>query len=183
MTNLATEFKARVRQVETHPKFFRKSTLSIRDGAGVIEKVLGGGKYKRVLEIGTFKGVNAAFMAQFVDHVDTIDLKHGQIERQGETFDRKRFWRSLGIDTIDLHLVENDKEKARLIAGLDFDFAFIDGDHEGLSPARDFELVRHCGTVLFHDCDGDNGVTRFVSTLPRKQLSFLDIFALWTRHG
>lgn len=179
MTTLpGREFKARLAPGR-HPKFFRKSTLSIRDGAGVLERLLGEGKYKRVLEIGTFRGVTAAFMAQFVDHVDTIDLQDGQLEWMGQPFDRTAFWRSIKADNINLHLVKDDAEKAKLIDRLDFDFAFIDGDHTAPHPANDFALVQRCGAVLFHDHDGNNGVTEFVATLPRKQVKFMDIFAFW----
>jgi predicted O-methyltransferase YrrM len=173
------EFKTRVADLIANPKFMRKSTLSIRDGAGVIERVLGEGNYRRVLEIGTFRGVNAAFMSQFVDRVITVDLKSGLLEHNGEDFDRRAFWDSLGIDNIDLHLVENDAEKARVCASERYDFAFIDGDHEGRAPALDFKLVRGCGTVLFHDYGAANGVTRLVDTLPRQQVEIIDIFALW----
>lgn len=173
------DFKARVGGLTTDPKFLRKSTLSIRDGAGVFERVLGGSNYKTVLEIGTYRGVTAAFISQFVDRVITIDLKHGQLERQGTPFDRVAFWDSLGITNIDLHLVNDDADKARVVKASAFDFAFIDGDHNGQAPADDFALVRRCGTVLFHDFGADNGVTRFVNTLPRKQVEIIDIFALW----
>jgi predicted O-methyltransferase YrrM len=173
------QFKTRVGDLIANPKFMRKSTLSIRDGAGVIERVLGGGAYKRVLEIGTFRGVNAAFMSQFVERVITIDLKNGQLERHGEFFDRRGFWDSLGVKNVDLHQVEDDAEKARICATEQYDFAFIDGDHEGTAPALDFELVRRCGTVLFHDYGAPNGVTRLVDTLPRQQVEIIDIFALW----
>jgi predicted O-methyltransferase YrrM len=118
-------------------------------------------------------------MSQFVDRVITIDLKNGLLESNGEDFDRQAFWDSLGIDNIDLHLVENDAEKARVCAAERYDFAFIDGDHEGRAPALDFKLVRGCGTVLFHDYGAANGVTRLVDTLPRQQVEIIDIFALW----
>lgn len=161
----------------------RKSALSIRDGAGVFEQVLGGGKYRTALEIGTYRGVAAAEMSRYVDRVITIDLKHGKLEKAGENFDRGAFWQSLGIDNIDLHLIEDDAEKARLIAGLDFDFAFVDGAHDE-TVANDFELVRRCGAVLFHDVDKRGGVGQdhvydFVMSLPKHQVTQIDIFALW----
>ncbi len=155
--------------------------MNIRDGAGVIERLLRRGKYRHVLEIGTYRGFTAAFMSQFCERVTTIDLKYGRMERYNDTFDRAALWANLGTDNIDLHLVENDDEKAALIAGLDFDFAFIDGDHD--RPKADFELVKHCGAVLFHDYDGDNAVTRLVDALPHSEVEIRDIFALWTRHG
>lgn len=164
-------------------KFLSKSALSIRDGAGVFEKVLGDGQYQTVLEIGTYRGVSAAEMSRYCDKVITIDLKHGKREINGETFDRYAFWRSLGISNIDLHLIKDDVEKARLIEGLQFDFAFIDGAHDA-TVANDFELVKRCGTVLFHDIDRRGRpeldyVIDFVESLPKHQIEVIDIFALW----
>jgi hypothetical protein len=94
-------------------------------------------------------------------------------------FRRLPFWEAMGIDNIDLRLVEDEAEKADFIRKSEFDFAFIDGDHEGDAPRRDFELVRRCGAVLFHDFDGDNGVRRFVRTLPHHQVADLGMFAFW----
>jgi hypothetical protein len=118
-------------------------------------------------------------MAQFCESIVTIDLKHGKMEQDNQRFDRVRFWEALGITNIDLRLVCCDLEKTELIDSLDFDFAFVDGDHEGTAPAKDFELVKRCGTVLFHDYDGDNGVTALINSLPREQVEIFDIFALW----
>lgn len=161
----------------------RKSAINIRDGAGVFERVLGGRDYKTVLEIGTYRGVAAAEMAQYCDRVITIDLKHGKLQQAGETFDRAKFWRSLAIDNIDFYEVENDAEKAHLVSRLEFDFAFIDGAHDE-TIKNDFELVSRCGHVLFHDYDDRgqpalNHVFDFVNSLPRHQVEILDIFALW----
>lgn len=174
------EFKALIARYAGR-EFSRKSIISIRDGAGVIERLLGEGKYRRVLEIGTYRGVSSAYMAQFVERVTTIDLVEGKMEQDRQLFDRVRFWTALEIDNIDLRLVNSEEEKAALIETLDFDFAFVDGDHEGEAPALDFELVKRCGTVLFHDYSGNNGVTALVDSLPREEVEVMDIFALWRR--
>lgn len=178
MSAAADSFKVGVSEFAAR-EFIRKSVLSIRDGAGVIERVLGGRRYRRVLEIGTYRGVSSAFMARFCERVITVDLVHGKMEQDRQVFDRVRFWEAMGIGNIDLRLVESEAEKAAFIGSLDFDFAFIDGDHEGDAPRRDFEMVKRCGAVLFHDCDGANGVTKLVSTLPRHQVEIMDIFAFW----
>lgn len=168
-------------------RFLRKSALSIRDGEGVFREVLGDGRYRTALEIGTYKGVSAACMAQFCERVITIDLKRGKLEMNGEDHDRAWFWGSLGIDNIEFHAVADDAEKAQLINGMEFDFAFIDGAHDAFGVRADFDLVKRCGAVLFHDYDDSgpklekrNDVYRFVNTLPKGQLRVIDIFALWT---
>lgn len=171
-------FKARVADYAAR-EFMRKSVLSIRDGAGVFERVLGGGQFKRALEIGTYRGVSSALMAQFCETVVTIDLIEGKMERDRQVFDRVRFWEAMGIGNVESHLVANDAEKMALVESLSFDFAFVDGDHEGDAPRRDFELVKRCGCVLFHDYDGENGVVRLIDSLPPSNVEILDIFALW----
>jgi predicted O-methyltransferase YrrM len=172
------EFREALSPLGNH-RLFRRSALSIRDGAGVFERLLGGGKYKRVLEVGTYRGITAAFMAQFCERVMTIDLIDGRLERQPDVPNRYDIWDALGIWNIDLHLVGSKGEKAALIGRLDFDFAFVDGDHEGNGPAEDFALVKRCGAVLFHDYGARNGVTALVNSLPRRQVMIMDIFAFW----
>ncbi len=174
----ASEFKQLIGKYAGR-EFSRKSILSIRDGAGVIDQLLGGGQYKRVLEIGTYRGVSSAYMAQFCERVITVDLINGKMEQDHQLFDRVRFWEALEIANIDLRLVCCDLSKAAVIAAEQFDFAFVDGDHEGDAPRRDFELVKRCGTVLFHDYDGDNGVMALIDSLPKEQIEIMDIFALW----
>ena len=162
----------------------KRSVISIRGGAGVLTELLCAGRYKTVLEIGTYRGVGAAEMSQYAEKVITIDLKHGKLERQGEKHDRQEFWKSLGIDNIEFHAVKNDAEKADLVNSLEFDFALIDGAHDQ-TVRNDFELVKRCGTVLFHDfdprgSDDKDHVYNFVRTLPSAQLKPMDIFCLWT---
>jgi predicted O-methyltransferase YrrM len=163
-----------------------KSVISIRGGAGVLTELLQGGKYKTVLEIGTYRGVGAAEISQYVERVITIDLKHGKLERLGEKHDRAAFWKSLGIDNIEFIGIEDDAEKERVVNALDFDFALIDGAHDP-TVANDFELVKRCGNVLFHDFDRrgkreQDYVIDFIETLPKHQLTPMDIFAMW-RNG
>lgn len=168
--------------------FLRKSVLSIRDGAGVFEKVLGGKGYKTIVEIGTYRGVSAAELSRYCDHVITIDLDFGKLEQNGGYFDRYELWNNLGIKNIDLCLVRNDAEKASIIDSLTFDFAFIDGAHDE-TVKNDFKLVKRCGNVLFHDADDNrlrdknpqapNHVNDFIRSLPESEVEFIDIFALW----
>lgn len=162
----------------------KRSALSIRDGEGVFRAIMGDHGFRHALEIGTYRGVGAAAMAQFCERVTTIDLHYGRREQLGETWDRQAFWQRLGIDNIDLRLVHDNTEKAAFIATLDFDFAFVDGAHDK-TVADDFAMVKRCGTVLFHDYDRrgkkeQDCVADFVDSLPKAQIKVIDIFALWT---
>lgn len=164
-------------------KTLRKSAMNIRGGAGVFKRLLNGKGFRTALEIGTYKGCAAAEMAQYVDRVITIDLKHGKLETNGDKWDRKEFWKSLGVENVELVLVADNTEKAAVIKAFEFDFAFIDGAHDA-SVKDDFAMVKKCGNVLFHDAD-DNGpgrpncVYEFLQTLPKDQIKVIDIFAYW----
>ena len=164
-------------------RIVRRSAINIRGGAGVFERVLAGKGYRTVLEIGTYRGCSAAEMSRYCERVVTIDLMHGKLEQSGEQFNRPAFWASLGITNIDLLLIAGNVERKALVDALEFDFAFIDGAHDA-SVREDFELVKRCGRVLFHDYDrrGDleqDHVYNFVNTLPKEQIQVIDIFALW----
>jgi predicted O-methyltransferase YrrM len=184
---MITEFKKRAIEFGG-AGVFKRSALNIRDGAGVFERVLGSGEYRTILEIGTYRGLTAAYLANFCDRVITIDLFHGRMEQLRESFDRVTFWRHMGVaDKIELKLVQNDEIKTSVVQDLDFDFAFVDGAHDR-TVALDFSLTRRCGNVLFHDAD-DNGpgksnhVHEFIRTLPKHEVEFIDIFALWRSTG
>jgi len=162
-----------------------KSALSIRDGAGVFEQVLSGKGIKTVLEIGTYRGVSAAEMSKYCDKVITIDLEEGQLERTDIGFSRKNLWRALGIENIELILVKNNEEKKKVIDSLQFDFAFVDGDH-GEGVRLDWDLVKRCGNVLFHDYDTSgrphlSHVFNLVNQLPKEEVTIIDIFAHWKK--
>lgn len=157
-----------------------KSALGLRDGEADLLHFVEGKGYRTILEIGTFKGLSAALLAQHCEKVITIDLAAGQLETAGVRFDRHEFWASLGISNIDLYLVADNAEKERLIASLEFDFAFVDGAHDE-TVADDFRMVRKCGNVLFHDYSDrpgkPNHVKRFVDSIGVSEVR--DIFALW----
>ena len=165
------------------PHILKKSIISIRGGAGVLPMVLEGKGVRTALEIGTYRGVGAAEISQYVDRVITVDLKRGKLEGNGEKWDRHAFWAGLGITNIDLVLVENDAEKAAFVNVMNFDFALIDGAHDP-TVRNDFDLVKRCGHVLFHDADrrgkpDKDHVIDFIESLPKGQVTYLDIFAEW----
>lgn len=134
-----------------------------------------------VLEIGTYRGCAAAVLSQLCRKVITIDLVNGWLERQGEQFDRTGFWDSLGIGNIEFHPVRDEEQKAECIEAMRFDMAFIDGEHDD-TVHRDFDLVRRCGRVLFHDVNPaqpkKNAVYSLVKDLGA-EVGFDGNFAYW----
>lgn len=166
-------------------RHLRKSAIRHEDGA-IFEQLLAGKGYRTILEIGTYRGCTAAEMSQYCERVVTFDLYHGRTEQDEQSVSRKVLWDSLGAKNIDLILVNDDAEKKERLAALDFDFAFVDGCHDYEGVKLDFDLVKRCGRVLFHDYyvedDGRNvrDVARFVSSIPHGKLEVFGIFALWT---
>lgn len=167
--------------------YLRRSAINIEGGEAAFAWALEGKGYENVLEIGTYRGVSAAVMAQYCEQVITIDLVHGRREQLNETFKVGEFWQSLGIDNIHHIRVIDEYEKARMIDGADFDFAFVDGAHDE-TVWDDFQMVKRCGRVLFHDYndDGDPAhahVLDLVRSLPPEEVQTMGIFALWQREG
>ena len=162
----------------------KRSALRLPGGEETLARALAGKGYRHALEIGTYRGCSTAAIAQYVERVTTIDLLHGYVERDGG-FDRLAFWESLGLRNIAFVQVTDDAEKALAVSALDFDFAFIDGGHDAESVRRDFEMVKRCGRVLFHDYDasgrpGRHHVYDFVNELPADEVEIMGDFALWS---
>ncbi len=162
-----------------------KSAIGLREGDEILTYFITQKPVSVALEIGTYKGMSAALMAQHCNKLYTIDLKHGRLERHAEVFKRQELWDSLGLTNIELILVKDNVEKAGIIKELEFDFAFVDGAHDE-TVDDDFDMVHKCGNVLFHDYSYREGKTNhvydFVNTLPNYELEVQDIFAMWRRN-
>jgi predicted O-methyltransferase YrrM len=120
-------------------------------------------KIRTAVEIGTFHGATAAYMAQFADRVHTFDIR--------DLYDLPT-WEVLGLaDKIEFHLVKDRNEIAEILKDIDFDFAFVDDDHS--EKVRDsFELVKKCGRVLFHDIEHPKfpEVSKFMDEIGARRL-------------
>jgi len=130
---------------------------------------------KRMVEIGTYRGISSAVWCQLADSVTTID-----VVKQRET---TAVWEAVGCRNLTSLVIDTSAATKRAILnGMNFDCAFIDGDHENVDftkkkgehetgPALDFECVAKCGRVLFHDYGQPNppGATvleRYIDTIP-----------------
>jgi hypothetical protein len=138
---------------------------------------IGGG---RALEIGTYHGVTAVLLSQFFEEVVAVS-----IDTQPERLLRERICEALGITNVRFIACSSNAEKARVIESFDFDFCYSDGDHTNDARA-DFELVRRCGRVLFHEYwPLQVPVWNLVNSLPDHEVTRADFdcLAYWNAHG
>lgn len=133
--------------------------------------------HKKCIEIGTFRGLSSVILAHYCEKVRTIDI---------QIFDEAFYlWRYFGVDKkIDYINVVNKQTKKKAIEDFGtFDFAFIDGLHTYEGVKEDFELLQHCGNILFHDYDSKmeqcQGVKKLVDELPKEEITIDVPFALW----
>ena len=120
-------------------------------------------KIKTVVEIGTYRGVSAAYMKQFCSKVFTFDI---------EDYPQKyKLWEDLGIKSrIFYYTIENRQQIKEILDKIKWDFAFIDGSHTWEDVRMDFDLVKPCGKVLFHDINKKTfkSVKMFVDSIEAK---------------
>ena len=131
---------------------------------------------RRAVEIGTLFGATTALLAHYSDEVMTIDISYQQIS----SYIAHHFGVSKKITTM---IVDNNEEKKEYLDSFDFDFAFIDAEHTYDGVKFDFDCVKKCGKVLFHDYGLSNhpGITKFVDELPKEDVFTYGPFAFWEK--
>jgi len=151
----------------------------------LVAKAGGGRPIKCAVEIGTYKGTATALLAYYADQVVTID-KYNFI-------DKYTFWLEYGVyDKIHSYIVKDNEDKADVLAKYNFDLAFLDGDHSAEGVRADFNLVKKCGKVIFHDYYEENtgfdkgsaiiqGVVSLVNSLPLDEVTIGRPFAYWEK--
>ena len=127
------------------------------------------------VEIGTKRGVGAAVLAHYADRVITFDPAP-------ESKRAQELWDYLDVaDRIEQRGVSGNVAD---VSGIDFQFALIDGDHSAEHVRMDFDAVKHCGMVLFHDYGDDRryGVKQVVDGMlePGEKL-LRPPYALWVK--
>lgn len=119
-------------------------------------------KIDTIVEIGTFRGISTAYMAQFIKKVYTFDVI--------DYSEKYKIWDDIGVrNRITFYLIKgrdgnviknhegefpaNPKavDIKPILDSIKFDCAFVDGRHSKRDVKADFELVKRCGRVLFHD--------------------------------
>jgi len=149
------------------------SALKHWRGEWVLRRFLSQEPIKIAVDLGTAKGVSAALLACYADKVYTLDSE--------EILIANCIWDKFGIkNKIQFLRVPTNEDKTDILKNLDFDFAFIDDQHDYEGAKISFEATEKCGRVLFHDCcNGWPGVKKFVSTLPKEEMTFKNPFAYW----
>lgn len=127
---------------------------------------------KCCFEVGTWNGLTAAVLSPFFDEVVTVDIAHNGLKHEVLSF--------LGIKNVRCVDINNNTEKAAVAKNIDFDFAFLDGNHAD-DTATDFALVKRCGRVLFDEAwPFQEPVWKLVNSLPHEQMSYGGAgLALW----
>lgn len=147
------------------------------------------------VEIGTYKGLSTVVLASKANTVYTFDVYDWK--------EKDFIWSSFGVKnkiksfilgelkSKDMNIkglsgwtvVGNyiDQEASRkniseILKNLVFDFAFIDGWHDYENIKKDFEIVKKCGKVLFHDYSRYLGIQKFCDEIKAKPI---ECFAYW----
>ncbi len=137
-------------------------------------------KGKTCLEIGTYHGVTAVILSQYFDQVVCVS-----VDNDPDKLLKHQIVATLGIENIIFHDAQDNEEKANIINGLQFDFAYSDGDHTH-DARSDFDLVKRCGKVLFHEAWPLSApVWNICNELPKEEIIWADYdcFAYWQRNG
>jgi hypothetical protein len=117
---------------------------------------------KLCFEIGTWNGLTSVILSRYFDEVVTIDIAHNALKHE--------ILKHLGITNVRCIDIADNDEKAAVAQDLDFDFAYLDGDHAH-DTHEDWALVRDCGRVLFHESwPWQKPVWDLVHSLPMEQI-------------
>lgn len=118
----------------------------------------------RCFEIGTWNGLTAAVLSRFFDEVVTVDIAHNGLKHNVLAY--------LDIKNVRCVDIGSNEEKAAVASRLEFDFAFLDGNHAKDTEA-DWELARRCGRVLFDEAwPFQPPVWQLVNSLPPEQVTY-----------
>jgi hypothetical protein len=147
---------------------FRRSSV-LENFAKIVKEFGFGGT--RCVEIGTCNGLTSIVLARHFSEVVTIDIAPNAIRHEIADF--------IGARNIKFVDINSNAEKRKVIESLKFDGAYVDGDH--FSDTRDdFDLVKRCGQVLFHEFwPAQRAVVDLVESL-RPNIKTIGKFALWT---
>jgi len=151
-----------------------------------------------IVEIGTHQGVSASVLAKFgiVNTYDVVDwpLRDEIIEHLGNShriefklIPTENGGKQLPGEPDRMNIIREGNEwLSAELRNKTFDIAFIDGNHEHESVVQNFESVKHCGVVVFHDYNKNqfhnHRTVRFVDSIPKNyggNIRTNEPFAVW----
>lgn len=113
-------------------------------------------------EVGTWNALTACVLSQFFDRVVTVDIASNPI--------KYKIMKHLGITTIECIDIADNSDKLKVLDGLEFDFAYLDGNHAD-DTDTDFAMTKRCGRILFHEAwPFQSPVWDLVNRLPQTQI-------------
>lgn len=149
------------------PPAFRRSSVLEGFERFIDEQNFKGGT---CVEVGTLNGLTACLLARRFTRVVTVDIVDAPLKYEIAAM--------LGITNIAFLNVRHNAEKAEVIKSVQFDAAYVDGDH-ARDTESDFALVKRCGRVLFHEhWEAQPAVMKLVGGLGN--VATQGKFALWT---
>ena len=117
-------------------------------------------------EIGTLNGITAIILSRYFNKVISVDIKERPY--------RDKIIDFLGIKNIEFRLIRNNEEKD---IHDKYDFAYVDGNR--VDAIHDFEIVKKCKRVLFHDYYENEPVWHLMKTLPKEETIIQPPMAYW----
>lgn len=131
---------------------------------------------KNIVEIGTWRGLSSLVMASCknVEHVWTFDVV--------PSFFPEHLWKKFGLESKITSIIKPTSEEIyEEIKKLNFDFAYIDGNHTTEAETKDFMFMKtQCNKIMTDDTD-DNRVFGIFSPFGAQRISFR--FAIWMANG
>ena len=136
-----------------------------------------------VIEIGTFVGLGSAVLASYCRTVFTFDIWYRNAHH---------LWRELGLDNrINSYcgpqeMIDYVINMLKSNENLDFNFAFIDGMHKIENVRHEFEMLKFCKRILFHDANvpeiGDFILNEIGGQILDEQPKTNTQFGYWEEH-
>ena len=115
-------------------------------------------------EIGTLNGITAIILSRYFRKVISVDIK--------ESPDRAKIIDYIGVKNIEFRIINEEKDIPD-----EYDFAYVDGNR--VDAKHDFEIVKKCGRVLFHDYYENEPVWHLMKTLPKEETIIQPPMAYW----
>lgn len=162
--------------LQVHQKFgghvFRRSSIYHGLAKFLVQQQVAG---DCCFEIGSWNGLTAIILARHFKKVVSVDIAHGNLKH--------KIAAELGINNIEFINIRDNAHKADIARRLCFDFAYVDGDHAN-DTQSDWELVNHCGRVLFHEAwSFQPPVWELLKSLDPRDVTYNgDGLALWRRN-